>query len=441
MTKRIDTMERTRLYELTGFYENELTNNMLSFWLPRCEDKINGGYFTCFDNRGAQLVSHDKYTWSQGRLVWIFSKLASMDSGTFTEKQREQFLSLARSGRNFLMAHCLIGSNDWRCVFLMDETGRPKHVDGWKQLDMSIYADCFVTAGLAKYAEAANDGDAYAFAAKLYLSVLDRVRRGTFNTLPYPLSPEYRAHGIPMILSNTTKELYGAAVRFDPDSAGELKENLKGFTEDILAHFVDENNVLHEIITHDNKPVEGIFGTHVNPGHTIEDMWFMTDASDLLENPSYRPKIAAIVKKTLEIGWDYEMGGILHFCSHKGGEPAGDGGKAKDEPMFKQLMGGWGDKLWWPHSEALYTTLLCWQRTGDGCFLDWYKKVSDYTFSTFPNPDRELREWIQIRQRNGAPQDKVVALPVKDPYHIIRNYILIIELLNKILSPSTFPQT
>ena len=42
-----------------------------------------------------------------------------------------------------------------------------------------------------------------------------------------------------------------------------------------------------------------------------------------------------------------------------------------------------------------------------------------------------MGEWIQIRTREGKPQEKVVALPVKDPYHIIRNVILIIELLEK----------
>ena len=62
-------------------------------------------------------------------------------------------------------------------------------------------------------------------------------------------------------------------------------------------------------------------------------------------------------------------------------------------------------------------------------FLDWHDKLFDYTFATFPNPDPEIREWIQIRQRDGTPQDKVVALPVKDPYHIARNLILILELL------------
>ena len=31
----------------------------------------------------------------------------------------------------------------------------------------------------------------------------------------------------------------------------------------------------------------------------------------------------------------------------------------------------------------------------------------------------------------GKPQEKVVALPVKDPYHIIRNVLFIIELLER----------
>jgi N-acylglucosamine 2-epimerase len=91
----------------------------------------------------------------------------------------------------------------------------------------------------------------------------------------------------------------------------------------------------------------------------------------------------------------------------------------------------WGSKLWWVHSEALYTTLLLFDRTDDEEFLAWFERVFDYVFATFPNPDKSIGEWIQIRTREGKPQEKVVALPVKDPYHIIRNVILIIELLEK----------
>ena len=69
------------------------------------------------------------------------------------------------------------------------------------------------------------------------------------------------------------------------------------------------------------------------------------------------------------------------------------------------------------------------EHTNDSEFLDLFNKVFEYTYKTFPNPNREIREWIQIRTREGLPQEKVVALPVKDPYHIIRNVVLIIELL------------
>ena len=129
-----------------------------------------------------------------------------------------------------------------------------------------------------------------------------------------------------------------------------------------------------------------------------------------------------------------EHGGLLHFCNVKGGKPVGNSEGIEDQPMYRQLIDSWGNKLWWVHSEALYTTLLCYERTGDKEFLNLYKKVFDYTYETFPNLDREIREWIQIMQRNGEPQDKIVALPVKDPYHIVRNYILIIELLYKMLN-------
>lgn len=428
-------MNQAELIRLYGFYENELTNGILSFWLPRCMDTQYGGFLNCFTNFGDRLVSHDKYTWSQGRFVWMFAKLATLSAPLFTQAQRAHFLSLAQNGADFLMEHCLLSSEDWRCTFLMHADGNPKYADGCNVLDMSIYADCFVVAGLAKYAEAARDDAAYRFAKRLYQSILARVASGSFHTLPYPLSSGYRAHGIPMILSNVTKELHGASALLDADYCPELLRNLRAFTQDILTHFTDKNHVIHEVITRDNTFFPDLLGQHANPGHTIEDMWFMIDAADLLNDPSMVTQAAAIAEKALAIGWDEECGGILHFCDVNGGEPVGNPGTTADEPMCRQLS-GWGDKLWWIHSEALYTSLLCYDRTGNEAFRTWHDRVFEYVFSIFPNRDPEIREWIQIRQRDGRPQDKVVALPVKDPYHITRNLALLLELLHRMRTRS-----
>ena len=96
-------MDRNELLRLKGFYENELTNRILAFWLPRCEDREYGGYVNCFDNAGEKLQSYDKYTWSQGRFVWVFSRLAVTKAGIFSRKQRQEFLRLAKTGRDFLI--------------------------------------------------------------------------------------------------------------------------------------------------------------------------------------------------------------------------------------------------------------------------------------------------------------------------------------------------
>ena len=123
-------MDRNELLRLKGFYENELTNHILAFWLPRCEDREYGGYVNCFDNAGEKLQSYDKYTWSQGRFVWVFSRLAATRIGIFPQEQRKEFLRLAKNGRGFLMRHCLMGPEDWRCIYQMERDGSPKHVEG-----------------------------------------------------------------------------------------------------------------------------------------------------------------------------------------------------------------------------------------------------------------------------------------------------------------------
>lgn len=56
-----------------------------------------------------------------------------------------------------------------------------------------------------------------------------------------------------------------------------------------------------------------------------------------------------------------------------------------------------------------------------------YQKTAELTFRVFPDP--VAGEWIQIRDRNLEPESKVVALHVKDPYHIMRNLVYIIEML------------
>ncbi|MEF3305734.1 AGE family epimerase/isomerase [Paenibacillus sp. GYB003] len=415
--------------ELLTFYEDHLKRVLLPFWL-RSTDREDGGYFNCYDNTGARLVSTDKYTWSQGRFVWMYAKLASMSADTFGPGEKKEFLELAGHGARFLMDHCLLDNG--HCAFVMDKRGKPKLNAPGDRYDSSIFADCFVVAGLAKYAAVSGDGDSIRFARRLYRSVIDRIDRGDYEMAPYPTPEGYKSHNIPMILLNVTDELLQAeeACGGDERETGRLRDNMRRFLREITEHFIDGDGVLNEMIGTDNRRVDSLLGRYCNPGHSIEDMWFVIHAARKLGEESYIGKAAKTARKMVEIGWDDEYGGLLLFVDRDGGKPRGDTTGIEHTAMVRQIRENWDNKLWWPHSEALYTTLLCYRLTGDGAFLDDYRRIHEYTFRTFPNPDETVGEWIQIRMRGGEPISKVVALPVKDPYHIIRNVIYIIELLD-----------
>ena len=128
-------------------------------------------------------------------------------------------------------------------------------------------------------------------------------------------------------------------------------------------------------------------------------------------------------------GWDEKYGGVLHFVNLEGDPLVFE--SDCDEPTITLVKGGWGDKLWWEHSETLYASLLFSRVTGDRVFSDIHDKTLDYVKGHFINPDKTVGEWIQILTREGRPQEKVVALPVKDPFHITRNLLLICELLSR----------
>ncbi len=62
--------------------------------------------------------------------------------------------------------------------------------------------------------------------------------------------------------------------------------------------------------------------------------------------------------------------------------------------------------------------------------MNWFETIKEYTFTTFRNDDTSIGEWIRIRSRCGEPVNRLVALPVKDPYHITRNLFLMVDLLH-----------
>ncbi len=177
-----------------------------------------------------------------------------------------------------------------------------------------------------------------------------------------------------------------------------------------------------------------MLGSYVNPGHSLEDAWFIMHFAMRISDTEAIHTGTEIVKWMTSSGWDSEYGGLPQFVHKDGGKPKGSiTTNNTNNHMVKELRENWSNKLWWVHSEALYALILAYENTGDSRFLNKYWQFHDYVFETFPNPDKRIGEWIQIRNREGRPEEKVIALPVKDPYHITRAFMHLIKSLERII--------
>ncbi len=415
-------MNKQRIAEDYRFYHEHLYHKILPFWLQKAFDREYGGCYTCFNNSGEKLISTDKYLWSQGRVGWLYSKLAEINKGN------SDYLRLAEEGYDFLRKYALLPNG--HCAFLVSREGIPKEPMAGKGYDTSIYADCFVVLGFAKYAMVAGEKEAFRKALALYQSIIARIEANSFPTEPEPIPKGYRSHGVTMILLNITQELLAAADSLDAPEADQLRERCHALVLDLTDFQTDDGRV-HELIKNsDTKGTDPcIFGRFMNPGHSLEDMWFILHYAVEAGMDEVVAQALKVTETMFNLGWDQEYGGLLHFVDKDGGKPRGEVGEFVGHPMLAKLEGTWDDKLWWVHSEALYTTLLAYRLSGKKELLAQYQKVKDYSFQTFPHQNNG--EWIQIRDRQGKPVDKVVALPVKDPFHIARNLLLLLELLEK----------
>lgn len=111
---------------LDARYRRLLLDGIAPFWLSHGIDWEYGGVRSCMTDSG-ELVSRDKFIWSQARSVWTFAALYNRI------EKRPEFLEVAKNSLRFLLAH---GRDDrGRWVYHTDREGRV--IEG----ATSIYSD------------------------------------------------------------------------------------------------------------------------------------------------------------------------------------------------------------------------------------------------------------------------------------------------------------
>ncbi|WP_051620566.1 AGE family epimerase/isomerase [Paenibacillus sp. UNC451MF] len=410
---------------LLQFYQRHLLEDLLPFW-SRAVDPHNGGMYTCFTNSGDALISTDKYTWSQGRFIWIWSRIARLIEQGVLPGNASAFKLEAERAVGFLLSHVFLDNGN--CAFLLTEDGRKKESIPGEGYDTSFYADCFVVLGFSEFGRLSERRDIVEEALALYDRIRTRCSSGQIRSEPYPVPPGLKSHSVTMILLNISEQLMETLKGFQHPAYDRLEKDCLAYAEQIMTEFRMPDHRIAELLPVRGEVPSTVLCRHVNPGHTLECMWFVIQASTRLQREDLVAQTLPVIQKAFELGWDSDKGGLLRFVDQEGGQPKG---QQTGDPYETLILDTWDSKLWWPHSEALYCSLLAYELSKDKSFKELYLQTHRYVFRTFPQPDQRIGEWIQIRDRNGNPMEKVVALPVKDPFHIIRNVLLIIELYSK----------
>lgn len=382
--------------KLAEQYKSALLQKVVPFWENHSKDEQFGGYFTCLDRQG-NVFDTDKFIWLQGREVWMFATLYNK------VERRPEWLEMAEHGARFLQQHGHDGNLNW--YFSLTREGNPL-VEPY-----NVFSDCFATMAFGQLFQATGNEEYGTIARKTFDNILARSSnpKGRF-TKATPGTRPLKGFSLPMILCNLSLEIEHLLPKELVDETIETCIN-----EVMEVFYQPESGLILENVHPDGSFSDSFEGRLLNPGHTIEAMWFIMDLSVRLKRPELADKAIEIMLRTLKYGWDEQYGGIFYFLDIKGYPP-------------QQLE--WDQKLWWVHIETLISLIKGYSLTGNTECLKWFEKVHDYTWAHFA--DSEYDEWFGYLNRRGE-----VLLPLKGGkwkgcFHVPRGLFQIWKTLEKI---------
>jgi len=400
-------MTKSRMQRLSNDFRSALVNDTIPFWLTHAVDREYGGITNFLDRKGNILCS-DKPMWIQGRVGWTMARLYN------DLEKREEWLATSRHALDFIRAHGF--DTDGRVFYSVTRDGKPLRKRRY------LFAEIFAIMGFSEYARATGDAEALQTAKKLMRFVQDLNSRpwnapGALEPKVNPVTRPMRGHSMAMIQINTLQVMRRADTSADRLPYDTLIDTQ---IDEVFRYFVKpEMKALLETVGPQGEYLgDSPEGRCVNPGHAIETAWFILEEGKHRNDRTLIERALPILDWSLDLGWDPKYGGILYFVDIEGRQP---------------VQYEWDMKLFWPHNEAIYATLLAWSLTGDPKYERWFEKILKWALARFP--DRQYGEWFGYLHRDGSVSHDLKGNMWKGPFHIPRQqlycHLLLEEMLKK----------
>ena len=200
------------------------------------------------------------------------------------------------------------------------------------------------------------------------------------------------------------------------DDAPLYDEVITDCIDRIINRFLKEDEkALFETVGPNGERLDSPEGRLINPGHSMETAWFLMTEALHRKDDALMKKAIQITLWSLERGWDWDKGGIFYFLD------------VENKPV---LSLEWDMKLFWPNCEAMIALLYAYLYTGDQIHMEWFARIKEYVFTYFPDP--EYLEWWGHLHCDGTPINHIKGSDWKGPFHNVRAFMLITQLLEQI---------
>jgi mannobiose 2-epimerase len=375
--EKISAEQKQKLEQLRKEVREDLTGNILPFWISKMTDNNRGGFYGRVDIQNHVYPDADKGGILNARVLWTFSSAYRVTGDTL-------YLRTAKRAKDYVLKY-FIDRENGGAFYSLKADGSPS--DTRKQ----VYTNAFFIYSLSEYSRATGDKEALSEAMKIFdlfeKYALDRENNGYFEVF----SRDWQRIRDKMIGESSDKdektmnthlhlmEAYANLYRVSGDDmVGQRLKNLVGL---FLDHIIDKKTS-HLICFMDRswKRTSDIDSY----GHDIESSWLLYEAASLLKDKELTER----VKKACI--------GIANAAS-EGYQPDGSMLTEKNTSTGHVRL----QRSWWEQAETVVGYLIAYELTNDWAYMNKSFQCWEYIKTNFI--DSKNGSWFSYISENGTP--------------------------------------
>jgi len=382
-------------YNLLGLKQQlkeELTHNILPFWMKKMPDAENGGFYGQIDGNDRIIADAPKGGILNARILWTFS-------AAYNSIKDPQYLEIASRAKDYIFNHFFdseFGGTYW-CLYYKGEP-----LDSKKQ----IYSQAFFIYALSEYYLASGDESCRNEAINLFGLIekisFDREKNGYFEAYSrdWELLDDLRLSQKDANEKKTMNthlhilEAYTNLYRIWKDDT--LASQLKNLINIFLDKIVDSRSFHLNLFFNENWECMSSITSY---GHDIESSWLLYEAALELHDPVLTEKTKEISLKIVE-------------AAKEGLHPDGSLIYEKDNATGHTDF----ERHWWPQAEAVVGFYNAFELTGNSNYLLNVTECLDFIQSNLVDPVNGEWYW-SIKADGTVNRDGDKAGFWKCPYH------------------------